>query len=287
MRAFQECAFARALLLLGAATGCAGYAKPDVPDYEQWTRASFHLRRGRCAGSECTLMMRGSGGAVDVHRREREYRPHEIAGWDSSSRAQRLVAGLGQQLILGAGGFTERTRIALGTATVIDRADSTSRMTCTSFSIYDQTIVKNADGVDEAVRSRTRTSGVDCRITATSDTTRTLWRFRYGIAPARDSVAAIYDSLAAANAPQVSGAPPITIEAVDAPDGRRLRVTRDPRAVPDLLRVASRWYVDTEDGLRIGVIDLGVQATVHLSPQVRVGERKALRLIGAFLATSP
>lgn len=116
---------------------------------------------------------------------------------------------------------------------------------------------------------------------------RTLWRFRYGIAAGRDSLAAIYDSLAAANAPQVSATPPIMLEAVVTSEARRLRVTRDPRAVPDLLRVASRWYVETEDGLRIAVIDLGVQATVHLSPHVSAEERKALRLIGAFLATSP
>jgi hypothetical protein len=281
--------FSRGLVfvLLGAAMSCAGYAKPDVPDYARWTRASFHLRRGRCAGGDCTLMMRGSGGAVDVERRERAFHPHEIPGWDSSSRAQRAVAGVTQQLILGAGGFTDRTRIALGTAAVRDRSDNASQMTCSSLSIYDQTIARNAEGAEETVRSRTRTHGVDCRITASDDTTRTLWQFRYGIAPARDSLAAIYDSLAAAKAPQVSATPPITLEAVAVPEARALRVTRDPRAVPDLLRVASRWYVDTEDGLRIAVIDLGVQATVHLSPHVTAEERRALRLIGGFLATSP
>ena len=273
-------------LMLGGAVSCAGYAKPDVPDYERWTRASFHQRRGRCAGGDCTLMMRGSGGAVDVQQRERTYHPHEIPGWDASSRAQRVAAAVAEKVILGAGGFTERTRITLGTATVVDRADSTSRMSCASLSIHDQRIIKDSDGAESVARTRTRTAGVRCRITAGGDTLGTSWLFRYGIAPARDSLAALHDSLAAADPQQVSETPPIILEG-DGPASRPLRVSRDPRLVPDLLRVAIRWYVDTGDGVRVAVIDLGVQATVHFSPQVTAEERRVLRLIGAYMATAP
>jgi hypothetical protein len=232
-------------------------------------------------------MLRGSGGAVDVHARQRVYRPHEIPGWDSVSRTQRIVDNVAQQVIRGAGGFTDQTRITLSTSTVVDRADSSWRMRCSSLSIAEQTIAKNAEGVDEVTRSRTRTSGVDCRIVAGEDRTRPLWRFRYGIASSRDSLAVRYDSAAADGAEAVSATPPITLEALAIPQARRLTVTRDPRAVPDLLRVASRWYVNTEGDVRIAVVDLGVQTTVHLSPDASDDERRALRLIGAFLATAP
>ena len=267
---------------------CAGYAKPDVPNYERWTRDSFHMRRGRCSSDRCSLALRGST-ALDVDTRVARYRPHEIPGWDGGSRSARVAGAVAQAMVRAAGGFSERTIVELGESSIVSREDTAHRARCRSLTIVDETIVKDGSGTDQVSRSVPRVHGIDCRIVHVADSGRVLWRFRHGITPPRDSLAAVYDSLVAAESPLVTAQPPVALERFAGPDSGLVsyRVTRDPRAIPDLLRVARRFYVNRESGEHVGVIDLGLQATAHASPDATTEERRALRLFAAGLLVQP
>ena len=267
---------------------CAGYAKPDVPDYERWTRDSFHLRRGRCSTDRCSLALRGST-ALDADTRKARLRPHEIPGWDNASRSARVAGASAQTMVRAAGGFSERTIVELGESAIVSREDTAYRARCRSLTIVDEAIVKDASGTDQVSRSVPRVHGIDCRVVSAADSGRVLWRFRYGITPPRDSLAALYDSLVAAGSPLVTAQPPVSLERLAGPGSALVsyRVARDPRAVPDLLRVSRRFYVNRESGEHVGVIDLGLQATAHASPDATTDERSALRLFAAGLLVQP
>lgn len=200
-----------ALLL---AAGCTSL-RPAPPG---WTRESYTERRGRCVGGACTTVVRTARGSVVVWTRAREYDRHQIPGWDTGSVAARRTAAVLQSIFRQFGGTTDRVRVGVGRRVVTDTAGGGWRLTCSAYWIDDLEIEKDEDG-EEVARRRRRTQGLDCRAVAQRDTSVVLWRLRLGVAPPLDSLASVYDSLAAARSPLVSANPPLSLERF-ATDGR-------------------------------------------------------------------
>lgn len=273
------------LILAIVGASCAP-VPPVVRSTPGWTHVDFHVRRSRCTTKQCRLTLKGSDADVQATQRLDSYRPHEIPGWHSPL-AGRVADAILQGAIRRAGGFSERTRIELGSYLVVDLGDTTSQMRCSTLAISDDQVERRNDA-DEVTTSRRRTTGWNCRIEGSSELQRTVWQFRAGIAPTRDSLAAIYDSLAAIESREIQASPPLHLEQ-SASDGGPVRFPAawDPRMIVDPLWVASRLTITRDGGRAVAVVDLGTRTRLHLAPDVSAEERRVLRLVAVFLTVSP
>ena len=250
-----------------------------------WTLDNFEPRRGRCAGEHCRLEIRSRDARFDVARISRHYGRDDIPGW-GRPRGERVASAVGQTIIRGMGGFSDELVVTLRTTRVADRSDSTRALWCSDMSMGEQRVVKGANGSDEVAQTRPIAAGLRCLVATTSDSTAPLWRLGYGIAPPRDSLAQLYDSLGALRAPAIGPSPPITLVRAgrEGATDAVLVVERDPRAIPDLLNAYERWYVSRPDSTRVAVIDIGLRSRLRLAPGVEPETRQTLRLLAALLA---
>ena len=272
--------YAVASLVAIIGLGCSAGRDPRMRELSDWTRESFHMSRGKCSDEHCAMSVRSGAARFDVVRSSRTYRRDEIPGWERPA-VERVAGAIGQSIVRGAGGFTDAVAVTLGASRVAERGDTTRALWCSHLSIAEQRIVRR-DGRDEVEQSRPLASGLRCHVASPGDSTTPLWKLDYGIAPPRDSLARLYDSLAAVQSPALGPAPPITLVQAAAAESRFVV----ERHAPSLLDVNAfeRWFVSRADGTRVAVIDLGIRSTLRLAPGVDPAARSALRLIAALLA---
>jgi hypothetical protein len=274
------------------ASACASL-QPAPPG---WVREVYTERRWSCSRGACQTVVQTRRGSFVVWTRAREYDPHEIPGWDNESKAERRASSVLKWVFRRAGGTTDRVRVGVGTRVVTDTSDGGWTLTCAAFWIDDEEIEKGGDG-DHIARSTRRTRGLDCRAAASRDTSVIRWRFRRGVAPPLDSLASVYDSLAARNSPTVSTAPPMSLErlATDGRAGARYEVAwESPGAIP---RPTLAERVGLVMGLRVSresgsppiatlhqtmAPDYG-RGTLDFGPDVSEEEARILRLLAVAL----
>ena len=277
-------------LVPSAAMGCVSIGRANLPLLEpQWTREELRASGSACGSKDCRVTLKTPRGPVVVTVRTRTYGLHEIPGWNSGSTTGRVVSGILGGLLRRQGLTTDRVEIGLGTRTVADSGDSPWQLRCSVFWIDDQEEEYNKDDMDHITRSVRRAEGADCRVVEVADTAVVRWRFRAGIAPGRDSLAAIYDSLAFANPRMVSATPPLSLERVT-PDGvveARYGVSRDSLLTfPQRISGAGRVTIRRESGDAVAVIHTGFTAGLDLAPGATPGETRVVRLVAALLAVS-
>lgn len=276
------------LLLAVVVAGCASMTPAAPPLAPQWTRDALLAKSFRCRPGKCRTNIQSKGGQLDVATDAREYAPHEIPGWDGGSRAGRVASSVLARIGRRNGLTTDQTRVGLGTRVVAD-ADGW-QLRCSVLWIDDQEVEYNRTDDDHVTRDVRRTEGADCRAFAPSDSNIVRWRFRAGIAPSRDSLATIYDSLEAAKSAAVTATPPMSLEhltaagAVDA----TYCLTRDVTAPSLMQRLsgATHVHVRRETGALIGTIQSGWKPMLDLSPDAGPDEARMLRLLAGFMAIS-
>ena len=271
---------AGAIVVAMLALSCSVSRDPRMRGLSDWTRESFHVSRGKCSGERCELSVRSGAARFDVLRSSRTYRKDEIPGW-GRPRGERIASGIGQSIVRAAGGSTDAVAITLGASRVAERGDTTRVLWCSQLSMGEQRIVKR-DGRDEVEQTRPLASGLRCHVATPADSTTLLWRLAYGIAPARDSLAMLYDSLAAIQSPALGPDAPITLVQTGIGTSAFV-VERHPPPLLDLYAY-DRWFVTRTDGARLAVLELGIRSVLHLAPEIDPEARGALRLIAAQLA---
>lgn len=268
--------------LLAISVGCASSRDPRMRELSGWTREDFHMARGKCSGERCEMSVRSSAARFDVVRSSRTYRRDEIPGWERPA-AERVLGAIGQSIVRAAGGFTDAVAVTLGASRVAERGDTARALWCAHLYIGEQRIVKR-DGSDEVEHTRPLASGLRCHVATPGDSTAPLWTLDSGIAPPRDSLARLYDSLAAVQAPALEPAPAITLVQAGAAESAFV-VERHAASLMDLYAF-ERWFVRRADGTRVAVIELGIRSRLRLAPDVEPEARTALRLIAAVLAAN-
>lgn len=271
--------------LTGCATMTGATPRPLAPE---WTREALVARSFRCRPGKCRTTLQSKGGQLDVATETRQYAPHDIPGWDGGSRAGRVASSIASTIARHNGFTTDRTDIGLGTRVVTD-ADGW-QLRCSVLWIDDQEVEYNKTDDDHVTHEVRRTAGADCRALAPHDSGVIRWRFRTGIAPSRDSLAAIYDSLAAEKSPQVSAEPPMSLEHLTAAGivDASYCLTRDATAptLMERLSLTVRFHVRRDSGAAVGVIQTGAKPMLDLAPGSSADEARMLRLVAGFMAIS-
>lgn len=281
MHVMRTCAVASLVAIVALA--CSAARDPRMRDLTGWTREDFHMSRGRCADERCAISVRSGAARFDVVRSSRTYRRDEIPGWERPT-AERVAGAIGQSIVRAAGGSTDAVAVTLGTSRVAERGDTgnTARaMWCSHLSMAEQRIVRR-DGRDEVDQLRPIASGLRCHVASPGDSTTPLWKLDYGIAPPRDSLARLYDSLSVARSPVLGADPAITLVHAAAADSAFV-VERHAPSLMDLYAF-DRWFVSRADGTRVAVIELGIRSRLHLAAGIDRETRRTLRLIAAVLA---
>ena len=281
---------ASAALVLCGAVACASMSRTNQdPIAVNWTRQNLRPALSKCSRSECRTTFGNGLGAITVTTRTREYDRREIPGWDSGSTAGRVAGSIASGMIRRAGMTTESTKIGLGSRIVSDSGDSAWTLRCSVFWIDVADVGYNRTDEDHVTAQTRTTEGIDCTSGETSDSAAARWRFRTGIAPRRDSLALVYDSLVALKSPAVSALPPMTLEhsLADTLAVRRYLVRRETKAptlAEQLAGRVGRVYVTRETGDAIAVIHTGMQTSLDLAPGATNEEARVLRLVAAALS---
>ena len=272
--------------------GCASLASPRVPVLESgWTREELRTKGfvWSCEPTDCNRTWRTPRGPIVLRTRTKRYGLHEIPGWNTESTSSRVIGGIVGGLLRRQGMTTGNIEIVLGTRTLTDSGAAPWELRCAVYWIDDQEEEYNKDEMDHVARSVRQSEGAVCRAVARSDTSAVLWRFRAGIAPPRDSLAQVHDSLETADPQQVSARPPMSLERVG-PDGSiagRYEIGRDVEQPPSRLGfIPRRMHVSREGGPLIAIIDNTDEATLDYSPDATAEEVRFLRLLSGFMAVS-
>ena len=275
-------------LLLLAAAGCAaGGARYIAPLSNGWTREDLRSRSWTTCGSgECRNTLRTPRGPLLVATRVRSYGLHEIPGWKGST-AGRVASGVLEGLLRRQGVATERVDVRLGTHTISDSAATPWTMRCSVYSIDDQTEEYSKAEDDHITETVRRSEGAHCLAFDAADSAVVLWRFRSGIGPSRDSLAAAYDSLAKTDPMLVSARPPMSLERF-APGGAvaaRYEVSReDPATMMERFGAVQRVKVAREGGIPVAIVHVSEGTTVDIAPEATPEEVRIVRLVAALVA---
>ena len=281
---------ASAALVVCGAIACASMSMANQdPLPVNWTRQNLRPALSTCSRSGCRTTFGNGLGAINVTTRTREYDRREIPGWDSGSTAGRVAGSIASGMIRRAGMTTESTKIGLGSRSVSDSGESAWTFRCSVFWIDVADVGYNRTDEDHVTAQTRTTEGMDCTGGESSDSAAGRWRFRAGIAPRRDSLAVVYDSLVALKAPAVSARPPMTLERSpsDTLPVRRYLVRRETKAPPlaeQLAGTVGRIYITRENGDAIAVIHSGMQTRLDLAPGATSEEARVLRLVAAALS---
>ena len=279
-------------LSLGLTTGCATTSKVALPTLEpQWTREELQSRAWVWScDSKCRTELRSPHGPIVVSARTDTYGLHEVRGWNTGSTAGRVVGGILGGVVRRQGLSTDNVQVGHGTRTVTDSAATPWELRCRVYWIDDQVEEYNRSEMDHVARSTRRSEGAHCRVVDMADTTNATWRLRAGIAPARDSLAATYDSVSAVSPQEVSANPPMLLERMGsaAELTQRYTIDREPPARFTLSGVpARRSRVMRSDSTAVGVIHTAPQGTAFdIAPGATPEEIRVLRLVAALLAVS-
>jgi hypothetical protein len=252
----------------------------------QWTRVEMYPSATHCRPGMCRVTLKTPGGPLDVTTEARDFAVHEIPGWDSGSTAGRAASAIVQGIARREGMTSDRARIGLGTRVVSDSGGW--QLHCSLFWIDDQEIQYNKTDDDHITRSARRTEGENCRVVTAADTALVRWRFRAGIAPTRDSLAMVYDSLSAAKSQAVGASPPMSLERLrtDGTVAARYDFTRGDATPTFAERMGGvrRMRVSREGGGEVAVMNVSLRTTLDLAPGTSDDEARVLRLVAATLA---
>lgn len=275
----------RCVMILGASLPAACSTLGSRPPAELgWTREELQPLSEQCTSSKCSYTIDRDVPGVEIHTQVERLRPHQIPGWEVST-AGRVLDWLIQDAIRGAGGISDQTVIGIGSRKVVEAHADGWQARCSIFWMDDET-VERVDGADEITGTTRRTEGIHCDAIHKADTTRVRWRLRSGIAPGRDRVAAMYDSLVAGKSDLVGRYPPTVIEEVDS-EGvvtALLRVKRDSREgwFPGL-QPRSRT-ITRSDNSPVARLHEGMKPMFDYAPGATEEERQIVRLFGAAMA---
>jgi hypothetical protein len=258
--------------------GCASLSgvPPLPPD---WTRETFDMAPERCSSARCAETIARNVGGYEVRTRMQYFAPHQIPGWEAGV-VGRILGSIVQDAIRGRGGMSDRVRIGLGTRTVAAPDSAGPQLRCSLLFIEDQTITREA-GEDAVTDSQRRTEGIHCATISLTDSA--VWRLRSGIAPPRDSLAAIYDSLVAAKSALVEARPPMLIERVGARGsvGEQIAVIADTSQSRFQRMLSSSSIFTRADGSPIARITPGLETIYDFAPTATEVEKNLVRLFGA------
>ena len=272
---------------------CATYGRPVLPSLEPgWTREELRTRAfvWSCEPTSCNRTWRTPRGPLVARARGKTYDLHEIPGWNTESTAARVATGILGFVLRRNGWTTESVQIGIGTRTVTDSGPTSWELRCSAYWIDDQEEEYNKADEDHVARAIRRSEGAVCHAVDLADTSIVLWRFRAGIAPSRDSLAAVYDSVRATNSALVSASPPMSLERV-APDGdvaASYPVTMDlVQAETSIhLRIGTVRVSRERDSPPIGMIHRATDVSLDLAPNVTGEEMRILRLLSGLIAFS-
>jgi hypothetical protein len=285
----------RSWLLLLLAVACAGVAgchgpwrTAQAPPAEPgWERESIVSSSSSCTANNCRYRFRSPGGGIDVRSRVRTYSPQQIPGWDVP-RGERVLGAVGSFLFRQAGGTTSSTVVGLGTRTVT--AGGELQLHCSVFWIEDSELAfDRRQAVDVRSMTTRPVQGFDCRAAPATEPTAIAWRVRMGIAPPRDSLALVFDSLAAQRSPALAPLPPITLERTGRHDGaivayqveQQTPVTSWARPLFPL-----RLQFARPGGEPLAVLHGGEDVVLDVAPAATPDERGILRLIAGLFAVT-
>jgi hypothetical protein len=282
----------RTCLLLAVCAGAAGCFGPGrsaqgPPPEPGWTREWIVPSSTTCAANSCRYRFRSPGGRIEVRSRVRTYSPQQIPGWDVP-RSERVLGAVGSWLFRQAGGTTSSTVVGLGTRTVTEGGDL--RLHCSVFWMEDSEVAfDRREGVDVRYMTTRPVQGLDCHAATAAEPDATAWRLRLGIAPSRDSLALVFDSLAAEQSPALGPLPPIALERMGSADDavvayeveRQTPVTSWERPFFPL-----RLQFARPGGEALAVLRGGEYVLLDVAPVATPDERRMLRLVAGLFAVT-
>lgn len=277
------------VVLLAATAGCATGGAMHIPAAQPaWTREDLTSRGWtKCGLGECRNTLRTARGPITVATRVRSYGLHDIPGWNTGSTAGRVASGILGGLLRRQGMSTDRVEIRHGRHVLTDSGSTVWRLRCSVYSIDDQTEEYNREEDDHVTRSVRRSEGADCGAFDVADSTVVLWRFRSGVAPPRDSLAAVHDSLSRTEPAMVSATPPMSLTrlATDGSVAARYDVTRQtPATLTEQLAELHRVTIAREGGVPVAIIYRASGTSVDLAPEATGDEIRIVRLVAGLIA---
>jgi hypothetical protein len=207
-----------------------------------------------------------------------------IPGWDRP-RSDRVAESVGFWFVRQLGGTTERTMVGLGSRVVSGPAAAELELHCDVFWMDDEErAFDRAEAMDVTWSGERVAQGMRCLGRAAGDTVAAVWRFEAGIAPPRDSLAAVFDSLVAAMSPLIAPVPPMALERRGPDDQVEARYTVTPRG-PGARQFSARvrLQVGREDGSPVAIIHAGPESVLDMAPDASSEEKRVLRLVAALL----
>jgi hypothetical protein len=272
------------VLLLSATSGCAGGILAAAPPAADWSRESFRVTSTSCRSDNCRARLSTSQGKLEIRTRARTYAPHQIPGWERP-RGERAVLSTALLAVRWLGGVSEHTRIGLGTRVVSGNAADGWELRCSVFWVDREQRQQNRRDGDTTSETERLAQGARCSAVATADTAGVRWRFLAGVAPPRDSLALLYDSLLAVRSPLIDPWPPMSLERLSAGG----EVTERYTIASDLATFANftirvRLHVAREGGAALATFHGGDRSLLDVAPEATQEEAAVLRLVAAAVS---
>ena len=259
-----------ALTLLAGGCVTTGLPAPE-PGLD---RTRVQRRVTTCRGESCTFDFRVAGTRYRVRSAARTVSPEEATGGAKPSVARRVLGTVGGNLLRAIGLTTSSRVVELDTRTVADSASSLE-MRCSLVTIMEIEAERVGDADEEATIELAR--GADCAVTATGDSIPR-WRYRAGITPVADSIAAALAALGHGTSPLPTGE--THLERLVSPDEVVRYTVADTS--PGFWTPETRTVVRRADGGMVGIIVrlAGDPVAIDIAPGAEGAEAGVLRLLG-------
>jgi hypothetical protein len=224
-------------------SGCSTLFPPFVPDLQPgFRREKASIGSSSCSPNHCRHNIKVGSQKFRVETRTRVVSSRELSGANTAERAAAGLLGWGLRR---AGLTTIDDQIVVGSRTVTSEG-SPWRLDC------------SVAWIDQRERSRDETEhrriteGIECeQRAADSSVVQGKWKFRYGVAPSVDSMAAITDTLGIGG----SGASPIA--PVLLAEGKPVvmyRLTEEPFGTILGVPRGGGWRVERPDSTTVGAL---------------------------------
>lgn len=244
------------------------------PLSEGWTREDLRLSRATRSTNSQRLRFATAAGPLELRGTIRRYSPQEIPGWERPL-AERTRSAIGGFVARQLGATTNEVVVGHGALVISGPAAGEWELRCAVFWMIDQDVEYDRSiNEDQVAATSRRTRGMDCHGARATQPDVTVWRLKYGIAPPLDSIAVVYDSLAAEASPAVAAYPPIALV--------RLAADGEVEASYDVQRDQRRLLFSAADDRPLAVLHFGLD----FAPDVSSEEKVILRMIAAALTES-
>lgn len=269
-------------LLLTGLNACA-LMRPPLPELGPGvTREMPDVRSESCRGSSCTTIVALGAARFRLASHADAMSPDEALGRPRGSLGARAVSALGESLVRRIGGTTTEHVVSLGTRAV---SDSTGELRLECETVWIDELSRERENGEDRTRTARIAEGIACQAVATVDSA-VRWRFRRGLAPARDSLAPLLESLTGLGASRTRGGDAIVLERVTAGGARRYVVDRGPdQASGPFVLPQAHLVLRRDDGTLVGALHEGMGATtaVDVAPGADAEETMLLRMLGVCL----